>query len=145
MSYGGEAEMIRQLSELDEVMQDWGRYREEVSLRDVLENRDSRNLVLYTMLVTIQTAIQAAHHLIVKNYLPKPGTYEETFMILRKAGILETHVADDMARLSAYRQKLVHSYHQIDLREIYEILCNDWKTLELYRAKLEKAMNAEKK
>ena len=145
MTYSGEAEMIRQLSEFDEVMEDWGRYREQVSLRDVLENRDSRNMVLYTMLVTIQTAIQAAHHLIVKNYLPKPGTYEETFIILRKAGILEPQMADDMARLSIYRQKLVYSYHQVDLREIYEILCSDWKTLELYRAKVEKVMKQEAK
>lgn len=137
--------MIRQLSEFDEVMEDWGRYRKQVSLRDVLENRDSRNMVLYTMLVTIQAAIQAAHHLIVKNYLPKPGTYEETFIILRKAGILEPQMADDMARLSIYRSRLVYSYHQVDLREIYEVLCSDWKTLDLYRAKLEKVMQAEKK
>lgn len=145
MSYSGEAEMIRQLSEFDEVMADWGRYREQVSLRDVLENRDARNMVLYTILVTIQAAIQAAHHLIVKNYLPKPGTYEETFIILRKAGILAPQMADGMAQLSTYRSKLVYSYHQVDLREIYEVLCGEFKALEHYRAKVEKVMKEETK
>ncbi|MDW7650943.1 MAG: DUF86 domain-containing protein [Bacillota bacterium] len=138
MRYSGEEDMIRQLSRFDEILADWRRYREKISLRDLLDNRDIRNMVLYAMLITIQAAIRSAHHLIVQDYLPKPGTYEETFLILRKAGILDQQMADDMARLSSYRQGLVHSHEHVDLREIYEILTNDLQTLELYRAKLEK-------
>lgn len=143
MRYLGEEDMARQLIELDEVMDDWKRYRETVSLRELLENRDTRNMVLYAVLVAIQTAIQMAHHLVVKDYLPKPGTYEETFLILRKAGALDADLADKMARLASYRQKLVHSHLQLDLREIYEILCAEWGTMERYRAKLTHIMRQE--
>lgn len=143
MRYLGEEDMARQLAELDEVMDDWKRYRETVSLRELMENRDTRNMVLYAVLVAIQTAIQTAHHLIVKDYLPKPGTYEETFLILRKADTLDTDLADKMARLASYRQKLVHSHLQLDLREIYEVLCAEWGTLERYRAKLTQIMRQE--
>lgn len=143
MRYLGEEDMARQLAELDEVMDDWKRYRETVSLRELMENRDTRNMVLYAVLVAIQTAIQTAHHLIVKDYLPKPGTYEETFLILRKAGTLDADLAEKMARLASYRQKLVHSHLQLDLREIYEVLCAEWGTLERYRAKLTQIMRQE--
>lgn len=145
MKYSGEEDMIRQLAKVDEIMADWRRYREKVSLRDLLDNRDVRNMVLYAMLITIQAAIRSAHHLVVQNYLPKPGTYEETFLILRKAGILDPKVADDMARLAAYRQNLVHAHQKVDLREIYEILNNDLETLEIFKVKLEKIIHESKK
>jgi uncharacterized protein YutE (UPF0331/DUF86 family) len=137
MPYQGEEIFIRDVAQLDEAMKDWQRYRETVSLRELLDNRDTRNMVLYAILITIQAAIRSAHHLIVRDYLPKPGSYEETFAILRKAGVLDHTVADAMARLATYRQELVHSYHQVDLREIYQVLSDGYPTLERYRVKLE--------
>lgn len=141
--YHGKEDFIRDLAFFDEVMGDWRRYREAVSLRQLLENRDTRNMVLYSMLITLQAAVRSAHHVIIRNYLPKPGTYEETFLILRKAGILETELAEKMASLVTYRQTLVNSPQAIDLREIYEVLSNDLDHLELYRVKLETQMNTD--
>jgi len=137
MRYRGEEEFIRDIDRLGEALQDWRRYRATVSLRQLLDSRDTRNMVLYAMLITIQAAIRTAHHLIIRDYLPKPGSYEETFLILRERKILDAKLADAMARLAIYRQELLHSHHQIDLREIYEVLSNSYQTLELYKVKLE--------
>ncbi|MBS3982976.1 MAG: DUF86 domain-containing protein [Dethiobacter sp.] len=137
MRYRGEGELTRDIDRLGEALKDWQRYLETVSLRQLLDSRDTRNMVLYAMLITIQAAIRTAHHLIVRAYLPKPGSYEETFLILREHGVLEAKLADAMAQLAIYRQELLHSHHQIDLREIYEVLCNSAQTLELYKVKLE--------
>lgn len=137
----GDNDFLRQLGELDEALEDWRRYRDQYSLRELLDNRDIRNMVLYAILVTIQAAIRAAHYLIIENYLPKPGTYAETFVILRKAGLLEDELTDQMVRLSMYRQQLVQYHHQVDLREIYQVLSDDLAVLEKYRRKLEKHMS----
>jgi uncharacterized protein YutE (UPF0331/DUF86 family) len=144
MPYQGEDVFLRDVLRLEDTLKDWQRYRETVSLRELLDSRDMRNMVLYAMLISIQASIRCAHHLIVRDYLPKPGSYEETFTILRKAGVLDTALADAMARLATYRQELVHSHHQVDLREIYEVLTEDLGTLEKYRARLEQLL-AEKK
>ncbi|MCW3489646.1 type VII toxin-antitoxin system HepT family RNase toxin [Dethiobacter alkaliphilus] len=143
MRYHGAEDFIRDLALFDEVMGDWRRYRETVSLRQLLENRDTRNMVLYSMLITFQSVVRCSHHVIIKNYLPKPGTYEETFLILRKAGLLESSFADKLAGLVTYRQALVNSPQGVDLREIYEVLSNDLQVLELYRVKLEALMKDE--
>jgi uncharacterized protein YutE (UPF0331/DUF86 family) len=137
MRYLGEEEFARDLARLDEAMQDWARYRDSISLRDLLDSKDTRNMVLYAMLVTIQATIRAAHHLIVRDYLPKPGSYEETFFILRKAGILDISLADALARLAKYRHELVYSQHLLNMREIYDTLRNSYSTLEVYKVKLE--------
>lgn len=144
MGYRGEEEMIRDLELLAEALQDWRRYRETVSLRGLLDSRDTRNMVLYALLITIQASIRTAHHLILRDYLPKPGSYEETFLILRKAGVLEPSLADAMSRLATYRQDLVHSHHQIDLRQIYQVLSNSYETLELYHSKLQQMVMQKK-
>lgn len=136
MRYLGEEEFVRDLGQLEEAMRDWRRYRENISLRELLDNRDIQNMVLYAMLVTIQAAIRTAHHLIIRDYLPKPGSYEETFIILRKNDVLDAVLADALIRLALYRQKLVHSRSQLNLREIYETMTTEWDALELYYAKL---------
>lgn len=138
MSKMDENNFSRQLGQLDEALEDWRRYRDRYSLRELLDDRDVRNMILYAILTTVQATIRAAHYLIIENYLPKPGTYAETFVILRKAGLLEDKLTDEMVRLSIYRQQLVQFHHQVDLREIYQVLSDDLAVLEQYRRELEK-------
>jgi uncharacterized protein YutE (UPF0331/DUF86 family) len=124
----------RHVQELEETLKDWRKYREDYSLHDLIEDRHTRNAVLYAMLVAIQTSISIAHHLIVENYLPKPGTYQETFTILRKAELLNGTLAEKMAQLAFYRQQLVHFHRQLNLSEVYDVLRDGLDTLESFAA-----------
>jgi uncharacterized protein YutE (UPF0331/DUF86 family) len=85
------------------------------------------------MLVSIQSAIDIASHLISQNDLKRPATYRETFDLLGQAGMISEELAGELSDLAGFRNVLVHIYWDLDLDVIYSILQNDLKTLRRFR------------
>ena len=120
--------MLGHLRELRAALDDWGRYRT-ITLEDLKTNRDTMNMVLHAMLVSIQSAIDISNHLIAGKRLRKPVTYRETFEILHEAGLISLQLSESMSDLAGFRNVLVHIYWKLDMDEIYGILQNDMETL----------------
>lgn len=113
--------MLSRLRELDEALKDWKRYQS-VPIEEFRENRDKRNMVLYSMLIAIQAAIDIAAHIIAKEHLRKPSTYREIFEILAEKKIISDDLANKLSDLAGFRNVLVHVYWELDLDEVYSIL-----------------------
>lgn len=120
--------MLGHLRELRAALDDWERYRI-ITLEDLKTNRDTMNMVLHAMLVSIQSAIDISNHLIAGKRLRKPATYRETFEILHEAGLISLQLSESMSDLAGFRNVLVHIYWKLDMDEIYGILQNDMETL----------------
>jgi len=86
-------------------------------------------MVLHAMLVSIQSSIDIANHIIVQKKLRKPSTYRETFDILAEAGVIPLKMADGLSDLAAFRNMLVHVYWRLDMDTVYDILQKDLGTL----------------
>jgi uncharacterized protein YutE (UPF0331/DUF86 family) len=114
--------IVQHFGEMTEALGDWERYRERVTLRQLRTNRDTRNMVLHAMLLSIQAGIDIAHHLIAQRGLRPPATYREAFEILAEAGVLPGELSEELADLAGYRNVLVHLYWRLDLQRAYEIL-----------------------
>lgn len=123
---------LSNLRELEESLKDWERYQR-YSLEDLKKDRDKRNMILHAMLVSIQSAIDIASHLISQNDLKRPATYRETFDLLGQAGMISEELAGELSDLAGFRNVLVHIYWDLDLDVIYSILQNDLKTLRRFR------------
>lgn len=108
--------VLLHLRELDESIKDWERYQQ-FSLEELKTDRDTRNMTLHAMLVSIQAAIDISSHLISQNGLKRPATYRETFDLL------------------------AHVYWDLDLDEIYSILQNDLKTLRSFRDEIKELLS----
>ncbi len=117
--------ILDHLRELDEALNDWGRYQRDVSLEDLKHNRDKRNMVLHAMLISIQSAIDIANHLISEHRLRRPATYRETFEILSEADVLSEQLAEQLSDLAGFRNVLVHIYWRLNLEQIYDVLIKD--------------------
>jgi uncharacterized protein YutE (UPF0331/DUF86 family) len=120
--------IIEHLSELEDSLKDWERYRK-VTLEELRTDRDKRNMILHAMLVSIQSSIDIANHIIVQKKLRKPSTYRETFDILAEAGVIPLKMADKLSDLAAFRNMLVHVYWRLDIDTVYDILQEDLGTL----------------
>ena len=114
--------ILDHLRELDAALQDWKRYKNKISLEDLREDRDKRNMVLHAMFVAIQSAIDTGTHLVAEYRLRKPASYRETFEILRDHGLIEEPLAADLSDLAGFRNVLAHIYWRLDLDRVHAIL-----------------------
>jgi uncharacterized protein YutE (UPF0331/DUF86 family) len=133
--------VLSNLRELDESLKDWERYQQ-CSLVELKTDRDTRNMILHAMLVSIQAAIDISSHLISQNGLKRPATYRETFDLLGQAGIISEELAAELSDLAGFRNVLVHIYWDLNLDEIYSILQNDLKTLRSFRDEIKELLRS---
>lgn len=124
--------ILSHLRELSESLEDWRRYQS-ISLEELRMDRDKRNMVLHSMLISIQSAIDIATYIIVEKGLRKPSTYRETFEILEEGQVIPEDLANDLSDLAGFRNVLVHIYWELDLDVIYGILRNDLEVLVTFK------------
>jgi len=53
-------------------------------------------MILYALLISIQSCIDVAHHLVAQLGLRQPGSYREAFEILQQAGYLEEKLSQKL-------------------------------------------------
>jgi len=123
--------IIDHVEELEQAISDWERYQK-ISLDEFKKNRDKKNMILHALLISIQSAIDIANHLIAENRLRRPTTYRECFEILANAEMLPSYLADQLSDLAGFRNILVHIYWNLNLDEVHEILMNDLQVLKEY-------------
>jgi len=123
--------IIDHLGELEESLSDLERYRENITLDDLRGDRDKRNMVLHALLVTIQSCIDIANHLIAEFHLRRPETYRESFEILTEAELISQELGDALSELAGFRNVLVHIYWRLDIENAFNILQGDvWRVKE---------------
>ena len=120
--------ILSHLRELSESLEDWRRYQD-ISLEELRIDRDKRNMVLHSLLISTQSAIDIATYIIAEKGLRKPSTYRETFEILEEQRIIPEDLANDLSDLAGFRNVLVHIYWELDMDVIHGILLNDLRVL----------------
>ena len=124
--------VLTHLRELDEAAGDWERYRS-ITLEDLRNDRDKRNMVLHALLVSIQASIDVANHLVAASSSRRPETYRESFAILRDEGLIPEDLGAQLSDLAGFRNVLVHLYCRLDLDEVYGVLQDDLPVVNRYR------------
>ncbi len=123
--------VIDHLRELNESLKDWERYQS-ISLEELHTDRDKRNMVLHAMLISIQSVIDIANHIIADKGLRKPSTYRESFEILYEERLIPKVLSDRLSDLAGFRNILVHIYLRLDIDAVYEVLQRDLSALKEY-------------
>jgi uncharacterized protein YutE (UPF0331/DUF86 family) len=116
--------ILDHLRELNESLKDWERYQS-ISLEELHTDRDKRNMILHAMLISIQSVIDIANHIIADEGFRKPSTYRESFEILYEEGLIPKNLSDKLSDLAGFRNILVHIYLRLDIDAIYEVLQQD--------------------
>lgn len=96
-----------------------------------LENfgEDFRNVesAKHLLQVTIEAMHDIANHIISRNRLGRPDTYSDVFRILQQKGYISKGSVDVYSAMIKFRNRVVHLYHDIDSKEIYNIIQNNLK------------------
>lgn len=115
-------------TELDFLEQTAGR-----SGPDLLADPTALRAVKYAFVVAIESAIDAAQHVITAEGLRVPDSFADAFRVLRDAGLLDEGSADAMGDAARFRNLLVHGYADVDDERVLSILRSRPGDLRAYR------------
>lgn len=75
--------------------------------------------------VSIEAMLDISHHIISRKHLGTPKTYRETMEILAHAGIITQQQLPTLVNMVKFRNRAVHLYDNISIKEIYTIIQNN--------------------
>ncbi len=82
---------------------------------DVATDERLEAYLSFHLFLLIQDAVDLAAHLVAERGLAVPASQRESFEALARAGILSTQSALAMARMASLRNRIAHSYGEIDV------------------------------
>jgi uncharacterized protein YutE (UPF0331/DUF86 family) len=74
----------------------------------------------------LEALMDLGRHILAKGFGRAVAEYKEVARELRDQGVLNQTDADTMAVLAGYRNRMVHFYHDVTPRELYEICVNEF-------------------
>lgn len=92
------------------------------SREEFLEDWKAQAAATRGLQVGIEAMLDAANHIIAREGLGLPKTYQEAIDLLQRDGILPRDKENDFASMVRFRNRAVHLYDDIDPEEIWSIL-----------------------
>ena len=81
---------------------------------DILQDEHLEAYISFGLFLLIQDAIDLAAHLIAARGLGVPSSQRESFEILASADLLKKETAAAMGQIAALRNRIAHSYGEVD-------------------------------
>lgn len=94
----------------------------ELSPEDFLDKFYYIESAKHLIQVSIEAMLDIAHHVIARERFRTPKTYAEAFLILVEQGILPQKKESAFLQMAKFRNRVVHLYHDVDDKEVYQIL-----------------------
>ncbi len=88
--------------------------------QDVREER----FIEHTLQLAIQAALDVASHIVSDEALGEPPTNRQLFALLARAGWLEIALAEQLSRMTGFRNVLVHGYDDVDLAVVEDVVAH---------------------
>lgn len=105
---------------------------------------DSRNV--FTAESCLRTSLEAlfdlGRHILAKRFGVGVTEYKEIAFELERQGVLDADKADLLKVLAGYRNRMVHFYHEIKPKELYEICTTELQDVYRVKAALQKWISA---
>lgn len=92
----------------------------------------------YYLLVSIESCIDIANHIIATERLRSPKDYKDTFKVLNEAGIIPDDFVQTLQAMAGFRNLLVHLYWEVDDEMIYDSLDTELDDFEAFIAHIMK-------
>lgn len=94
-------------------------------VEDIAEDVVQQRFLLYTLQIAMQTALDAASHVVSDERLGEPVENRDLFLILGRRGWIEHDLAHSLAQMVGLRNLLVHEYAKLDLEKVRKSLRDD--------------------
>jgi uncharacterized protein YutE (UPF0331/DUF86 family) len=114
------------------------RRRRPASAQMLRNDDDLQDALAMSLLVAIQEAADIAFHISADEGWGIPGSYADAFHILARHRVIDTPLAEELARTVAVRHRLAHGYATVDLDRLWTELPAGLGALDRYAAAIAK-------
>lgn len=97
---------------------------EDTTKEDIENNIDLRGALERYLFLTVQATIDLAGAFVSYRGFRKPSTFGESFQILKEKDILDESLADELVKMTGFRNILVHDYEDLDYEVVLNVLKN---------------------
>jgi uncharacterized protein YutE (UPF0331/DUF86 family) len=105
--------VLRKLADLERYVGQVSEYRD-ITAERYREDWRTQRIVERTLQMAIEVCVDVANHVIADRGLRVPETYAEAFEVLGEASLLDGAQQEAMARMSKFRNVIVHDYARVD-------------------------------
>lgn len=113
--------VLRKLADLERYLGQVSEYRD-ITAEQYREDWRTQRIVERTLQMAIEVCVDLANHVIADRGLRVPATYAEAFEVLGEASLLDAAQQEAMARMSKFRNVIVHDYARVDPAIVVQIL-----------------------
>ena len=135
--------ILRKLAKLDEYRKQLGEYAE-ISTEDYEENWKTQRIVDRTLQISIETCLDIAGHIISDEELRAPESYGDMFKILADSNILENSLFSSLAKMTKFRNIIVHQYEKVDPEIVIGILRKNLNDFGLFKGAIVRYLKTQK-
>ncbi len=128
----------RKLADMDTYLEQLREYAK-LSLSQYRKDWKTQRVIERTLQILIESCIDIANHLISDGTMRMPGSYAETFRILRENKIITKSLCTRMEKIVKFRNILVHQYENIDPSIVISILRTNLSDFEKFKKEVVKA------
>jgi len=99
-------------------------------------DRTAREVVVFNLLVAIQTCLDLAAHWLADEGWDVPPTYGDMFVGLASHGVIDCALARQLAAAAGLRNLVAHQYGVVDWQRVHAIAATDLGDLDAFCAAL---------
>ena len=99
---------------------------------EFLADEDAQDIARSRLLTAVEAALNICYHLAAKELHTVPDDYAQCFTILGYGGLIPKDLAQNLALMARFRNRLVHLYWDVDYGQVHEILANRLNDLEAF-------------
>ncbi|MEE8401102.1 MAG: DUF86 domain-containing protein [Candidatus Hydrothermarchaeaceae archaeon] len=89
----------------------------------------------------IEACLDIGNHIIAEKRLRRAEDYKEIFEIVGEQGIIESNLSKRLQEMAKFRNLLVHSYGELDLKRIFGVISEDLIDIEEYVSSILKVLS----
>lgn len=100
------------------ILERYKKYSREKIEQDI----DVRGAVERYLYLTAQSTIELAEAIIAYKKFRKPTSMSENFSVLNEEGIISLELAENLIKMTGFRNAIAHDYDNIDYDIVYDVL-----------------------
>ena len=123
------------LRDIEKSLERLNKFREN-GRENFLADEDIQDIARSRLLTAIEAALNICFHVTAKKLKQIPEDYGDCFRNLGAANLIDPPLAERLADMARFRNRLVHLYWDIDYGDVYNIIENHLTDLNMFSAQI---------